>query len=62
MGIPGVEPLSADGEHWYTFPARSIVRGPAADAGFAVLQAGVPSRFTAEENGPPGELVFFPEL
>ena len=59
VGIRGVEPLRDDGEQRHTFPARSIIRGPPANANFAVLQAGVQSRFTAEENGPPGAPCFF---
>ena len=47
----GVKLLRDDGEQWHAFRARSIIRGPPADAGFAVLQAGVPSRFPTEENG-----------
>ena len=34
----------------HAFPARGILRGPPADASFVVLQAGVPSCSTAEEN------------
>ena len=62
MGIRGGQPLRDDGEQRHAFPARSTLRGPPADAGLAVLQAGVPSRSTPGENGPPSAPVFFPEL
>ena len=51
MGLCGVQPLRNHGEQRHTFPTRDILRGPPADAGFAVLQAGVPS---------PGVPVLFP--
>ena len=44
------------------FPPHEVLFGPPADAGFAVLQAGVPSRSAAKKNGPPGAAVFFREL
>ena len=62
MGIRGVQPLRDEGKQRYAFPARSVVRGPPVDASFVVLQAGVPLRFTAEKNGPPGAPVLFHEL
>ena len=55
----GLQPLRAHGEQRHAFPARSILRGRIADADLAVLQAGIPSRSTAEQNGPPGAPVFF---
>ena len=62
LGLSRVQPLCDHGEQRHTFPARSILRRPPADAGIAVLQAGVPSRPAAKQNGPPSAPVFFPEF
>ena len=66
VDIQGVQPLRDDGEQRNAFPAPSILRGPPADAGFAVMQVGVQSCqvgvqscSTAEKNGPSGAPVFF---
>ena len=62
VGMRGVRPLRNDGEQLHAFPAQGFLRGPPVDVGFAVIQASVPSRSPAEENGPPGALVLLPEL
>ena len=46
----------------YALPVRDILREPPADAGLAVLQAGVPSRPAARQTGPPGAAVLLPKF
>ena len=59
VGLGRVQPLRDHGEQWYALPVRVILREPPADAGLAVMQAGVPSRPTAGRTGPAGAPVLF---
>ena len=59
VGLGMVQPLRDHGEQWYALPVRVILREPPADAGLAVMQAGVPSRPTAGKTGPAGAPVLF---
>ena len=61
MSLGGIQPLRDHAEQRHALATRGILREPPADAGFAVLQAGVPSRPSAEQTGPPGAPVLFPE-
>ena len=53
-GMGRVQPLHDDGERQHAFRALSNLQGLPAVAGFAVFQAGVPSRSPAEKNEPRG--------
>ena len=62
MGMRGAQPFRDDGKQWHAFPERGLLWRPPADAGFTCLQAGVPSRFPAEENGPLGAPVLLSDF
>ena len=62
MGFGRVQPLRDYGEQRHALPVRDILREMPADAGLAVLQAGVPSRPAAKQTGPPGAAVLLPKF
>ena len=62
MGLGRVQPLRDHGEQRHALPVRGILREPPADAGLAVLQAGIPSRPAAGKTGPAGAPVLFPKF
>ena len=57
VGFGEVQPLRDYGEQGHALPVRDILREPPADAGLAVMQAGIPSRPAARQTGPPGAAV-----
>ena len=62
VGFGKVQPLRDYGEQRHALPVRGILREPPADAGLAVLQAGIPSRPAAGQIGPAGAPVLFPKF
>ena len=59
MGLGRIQPLRDHDEQRHALPVRGILREPAADAGPAVLQPGVPSRPAARQTGLTGAPVYF---
>ena len=62
VGFGRVQPLRDYGEQRHALPVRDILREPPADAGLAVLQAGIPSRPAAGKIEPAGAPVLFPKV